>query len=141
MRTYGVFGLQHHVRNIISIGEHFASLIKSRPDLFTIIVPPAFALTVFVVNTVNGGGAEERNKLTKTVYESINEEGKIFITSGVVDDIYMIRVIGASSKTRKEHLERAFGIIVEMAEKVRGEKEEYKNADVGEVGEVQLRGL
>ncbi|KAI5845619.1 pyridoxal phosphate-dependent transferase [Morchella snyderi] len=141
MRTYGVSGLQHHVRNIISIGEHFSSLIKSRPDLFTIIAPPAFALTVFVVNPINGGGPEERNKLTKTVYESINEEGKIFITSGVVDEIYMIRVVGASPKTRKRHLERAFGIIVEMAEKVRGEKEEYKNADVGEVGKVQLRGL
>lgn len=49
MRTYGVTGLKAHIRNHIKLGELFHSLILSRPDLFQIVAPPAFALTVFSI--------------------------------------------------------------------------------------------
>lgn len=49
MRTYGVNGLKAHVRRHIALGERFAGWIRERSDLFTIIAPPAFALTVFTL--------------------------------------------------------------------------------------------
>jgi len=50
MRTYGVNGLKGHVSRHIALGETFASWIRERSDLFTIIAPPAYALTVFTVS-------------------------------------------------------------------------------------------
>lgn len=140
MRTYGVVGLKRHIRRTIEIGESFTVLVRSRPDLFSVVAPPAFALTVFVVNPVGGGGVEEANKVTKVVYEKVNEEGRIFITSTVVDGVYAIRVVGAGPRVKKESLERAFGIVVEMAERVRKEGE-GREVDVEEVKKEQVRGV
>lgn len=140
MRTYGVSGLRQHIRNTVSHGEHFTALIKSRPDLFTIVAPPAFALTVFVVNPGDGNlGIEAQNRVTKAVYESVNEEGRVFVTSTVIDGIYAIRVVGASPRVRRETLERAFEIVVEKVVRVRSAGGE--GVDVKEVGEVQVRGV
>lgn len=141
MRTYGVSGLQTHIRNTISYGEHFAALIRSRPDLFKIVTPPAFALTVFVVNPGDGGQQlEVQNKMTKAVYERVNEEGKVYITSTVIDGIYAIRVVGAGPKVRKETLERAFGVVAETVVAVRDVGNVVK-VDVREASEEQVRGV
>ncbi|KAF7192987.1 Aromatic-L-amino-acid decarboxylase [Pseudocercospora fuligena] len=50
VRTYGVKGLQEHIRHHINLGNLFADLVRSREDLFSILAPPAFALTVLTVN-------------------------------------------------------------------------------------------
>ena len=49
IRTYGVRCLKSYIRNHIRLGEVFASLIASRPDLFKIVVKPAYALTVISI--------------------------------------------------------------------------------------------
>ncbi|KAL8850997.1 MAG: hypothetical protein Q9221_004080 [Calogaya cf. arnoldii] len=49
IRTYGVGGLRRYVRNHIRMGEDFASLIATRPDLFKIVSQPAYALTVISI--------------------------------------------------------------------------------------------
>ena len=50
LRTWGVKGLQEHVRHHINLGNLFADLVRSRSDLFSILAPPAFALTVITIN-------------------------------------------------------------------------------------------
>lgn len=50
IRTYGVDGLKEHIRHHIKLSELFVELIKSRSDLFSILTPPAFALTVLTIN-------------------------------------------------------------------------------------------
>ena len=47
MRKYGVHGLKTYIRSHIRLGDIFHGLLASRPVLFHIIVPTAFALTVF----------------------------------------------------------------------------------------------
>lgn len=49
LRTYGVKGLKTYIRKHIALGEKFASWIRERDDLFTIIAPPAYALTVLTL--------------------------------------------------------------------------------------------
>ena len=49
MRTYGVNGFKSYIRNHIKLGYHFSSLIASRADLFRIVTPPAYALTVISI--------------------------------------------------------------------------------------------
>lgn len=153
MRTYGVAGLKNHIRNHIQLGEMFHGLVKSRPDLFRVLTPPAFALTVLTIvpprhgsaqpetnthltNGVSTGNANSdapigeteiikssvtdnhANTLTQEIYERINAEGKIFLTSSVVKGVYAIRVVSANPKADEKHLRRAFEILVGTTEVV-----------------------
>jgi len=145
LRTYGVSGLQVHIRKHIQLGEMFYGLVKSRPDLFRVFAPPAFALTVLTIvphetgqNVVEEGSTESRisdgvaaddvlpkagsqaadhaNEMTKKVYEAINAAGEIFLTSSVVKGVYTIRVVSANPKADEQHLRKAFRILVETTE-------------------------
>ncbi|MCJ1415755.1 hypothetical protein MMC32_002088 [Xylographa parallela] len=148
LRTYGANGLRAHIRNHVWLGELFHSLVLSRPDLFSVPTPPAFALTVLTViphlKTTNGvqhevasdagvsdglvktngvggkhdGDVGEANAVTKEVYELINARGQIFLTSGVVNGVYAIRVVSANPKAEQKFIRRAFDIIVQTAEEV-----------------------
>ena len=147
LRTYGVNGLKAHIRRHITLGKKFADWIQGREDLFRIIAPPAFALTVFTLATpkhmnlgllngrtetkVSDGLAvsdimphtftaelDHTNSLTKSVYERINASGEIFLTSSIVNGIYAIRVVSANEKADEEHLVKAFEILVKTTEDI-----------------------
>lgn len=122
LRTYGVKGLQAHIRKTIGFGEVFAGLIKSRSDIFDVMTGPNFALTVFKIVT-KSGGKEEQGKLTKDVYELINKRGEIYITSSVVGGDYAIRVVSSNPKAEEKFLHKAFRILVATAEEVRDGKD------------------
>ena len=106
LRTYGVNGLKAHVRKHIILGENFAAWVREREDLWEIVTPPAFALTVITItlralpmsgmpvgmteprvtegvatsNTLPSTSKEQRdraNALTKEIYESINAAGEV----------------------------------------------------------------
>lgn len=49
MRSYGIKGMQEHIKHTISLGETFHELVKGRPDLFSVLTGPAFGLTVITV--------------------------------------------------------------------------------------------
>lgn len=142
LRTYGVQGMQAHIRNHIQLGEKFGTWVASRSDLFTIISGPTFALTVLTINpapkpvsvpsedgtpaslkvhpSAKDDDETESNNLTRQVYESVNGEGRIMLTSCVLGAKYAIRVVSANPKADETHLRRAFGILVLAAERVRG---------------------
>lgn len=125
VRTYGVQGLQAYLRKHIQLGEEFAEWVTGRPDLFTILSGPAFALTVLQIKPrmINGDARAENTEsadaVTKLVYEKINAEGKIMLTSSVIEGKYVIRVVACTPKTEREHLRKAFDILVETAEEAR----------------------
>ncbi|KAG9701226.1 dopa decarboxylase-like protein, partial [Aureobasidium melanogenum] len=50
IRTWGVQGLQAHIKHHLKLSHLFVDLVKSRSDLFTIVTPPSFALAVITVN-------------------------------------------------------------------------------------------
>lgn len=151
LRTYGVNGLKAHVQRHIKLAQTFAGWVREREDLFDIIAPPAFALTVITLagrpsrngqltngtteTRVNEGiatqdllpatnedGRERTNALTKEVYERINAAGEIFLTSSVVKGIYAIRIVSANEKADEQHLKKAFDILVKTTEDVLIEK-------------------
>ena len=150
LRTYGTNGLKAYIRKHIALGEKFAGWIREREDLFKILTPPAFALTVLTLAkpkdilheddpdgeateteikkdaaipaiaaaTSNTTQSELTNSLTKSVYETINTAGQIFLTSTVVKGIYAIRVVSVNERTEEVHLRKAYEILVTTAEAV-----------------------
>ena len=121
LRTYGVKGLQEHIRKHVKLGEIFAGLMKTRPDLFQIVTGPSFALTVLTIVPKVAGKAEQ-NAITKDVYELINRRGDIFLTSGVVGGTYAIRVVSANPLADEKNVRKAFEVLVDTAEEVRDGK-------------------
>ena len=158
----------------------FHELVKERADLFKVLTPPAFALTVLTVVPRSSGAANvlkgviangiadgetqvgvadglvseteglslsngdvphseadsltKANEVTKEVYELINSRGEIFLTSAVVNGIYVIRVVSSNPKTEEKYLRRAFEILVETAEEVLAKKVGGKSEMNGVVG-------
>lgn len=111
------------------MGNMFHDLVRSRADLFRVLLTPAFALTVLTVvprthGTVNEHAVSEleaidnANTLTKRVYENINADGKIFLSSTVIKGLYAIRVVSANPRADAQHLRRAFDILVETTENI-----------------------
>ncbi|XXG94435.1 hypothetical protein Hte_000692 [Hypoxylon texense] len=121
LRTYGVEGLRAHVRKHIRHAEVFAGLLGARPDLFEIVTGPRFALTVFkLVGGGEKGSAtlEAQNALTKTMYDAVVEEGRIFLSSTVVGGVFAIRHNPATPFVEEHHVRKHFEILTEAAEKV-----------------------
>ncbi|KAJ6020486.1 hypothetical protein N7540_005990 [Penicillium herquei] len=131
MRSYGLNGMKAHIRKTIGLGNIFADLIRGRADLFEIATKPGFALTVFRVKNPQASNSdsgavcakdEVADGITKKVYELINSRGEIFITSTVVDGVYVIRVVSANPMAEEKYVRNAFDIIVRTAEEVLQQK-------------------
>ena len=148
IRIYGISGLQHHIRRTIELGKTFAELVEGRKDLLELLVPPTFALTVFrvrpsptkaSVSTSNqsttglasepvptiseANTLEEQNRTTRMTYELINKRGRIYLTSGVVNGMYAIRVVSANEKAEEKYVRGAFEEVIKAAEDVRAGRE------------------
>lgn len=150
LRSYGVKGLQAHIRHHIKLGDMFADLVRSRSDIFELLVPPAFALTVLTAKPKRtsstpahalGNGTDPRpdqdrhvamlpeqseeqlkiaNETTKAVYELVDSKKEIFLTSSIIGGVYAIRVVSANPLADEKHVRRAFDILVEAATEVLG---------------------
>ncbi|KAF4463479.1 aromatic-l-amino-acid decarboxylase [Fusarium albosuccineum] len=113
LRSFGVKGLQDHIRNGVNLGESLEAKIASRPDLLSIFTPARFGL---VTLRVNGATDKEINERTEAVYEAINASGEFFLTGTVVNDKFAIRVCTGVQRVREEHVQRVFDLLVEKAE-------------------------
>lgn len=87
---------------------------------------PALQIRPQMANTANGTAVVQKNesadRITKKVYELVNSRGEIFITSTVVDDIYVIRVVSANPMAEDRYVRKAFDILVRTTEEVLQQK-------------------
>jgi aromatic-L-amino-acid decarboxylase len=126
MRSYGLNGMKAHIRKTVELGNVFADLVRGRSDLFEIVTKPAFCLTVFRIKNPQASspsrGAIEKDEvadeITKIVYELINSRGEIFITSTVIDGVYVIRVVSANPMAEEKYVRNAFDILVRTTDEV-----------------------
>ena len=58
------------------------------------------------------------NEVTKEVYERVNASGELFLTSGVVNGVYAIRVVSANPKAGEKFVRKAFDLLVRITEEV-----------------------
>ncbi|QMW26987.1 hypothetical protein G4B84_002276 [Aspergillus flavus NRRL3357] len=98
----------------LKVGIEFAELLRSRLDLFDIIIQPAFALTVF--RLLPTSQSSELDSKARKVYETIHQQGDFFLTSAVVDHVYAIRVVNANQAAHVEHVRKVFELLVTLAE-------------------------
>jgi aromatic-L-amino-acid decarboxylase len=146
LRSYGMNGLQAFIRRHVKLGEYFHSLIKSRPDIFSVTTEPAFGLVTFQVKPASAVSStitankpnpnheaytndftpsaeaqykEDTNQATKQVYEAINSKGDFYLSSTVICGTYAIRVVSANTAAEEKYLKMVFDQLVQIAEEQR----------------------
>ena len=62
--------------------------------------------------------AARGNEITKKVYDLVNAQGEYFVTSAVVDGIFVIRVVSANEKAEEHFVRQAFHHLVLATEDV-----------------------
>ncbi|KAK9446966.1 pyridoxal phosphate-dependent transferase [Limtongia smithiae] len=115
MRSYGLDGLRAHIRRSLMRGGEFTQRVQERSDAFTILATPRFGLTVF---RMVGGNEEEADRKTKKLVETVNREGRFFVTGAKVDGKECVRVVAGSAWGSEKALEDAFAHILAVAEAV-----------------------
>lgn len=128
LRTYGVAGLQAFIRKHVNLGNYFYRLLESRPDVFSVFTKPMFGLVTFQIKpphlaTKVGTEAQhlaEMNSATEATYDRITTVGEFALTSALVGDAFLIRVVAATPVVEERHLEELFRSIVANARAVNG---------------------
>ena len=106
IRSYGVQGLRHHVREHIRLAQQFASWVESDPD-FDISAPAPLNLVCF--RHKNG------DEFNRQLLNRLNRDGQIFLSHAVLDDRYTIRFCVGQTNTRSQHVNAAWQHIQQNA--------------------------
>jgi len=102
LRSYGVEGIRHHVREHVALAVALANRIESHPQL-ELIAPTPFGLVSFA--HIDGDEA------TDALAEVINESGWAFLTPSTINGRRFVRVSIGQTNTTAEHVDRLWELI------------------------------
>ena len=111
IRHYGVQGLQHHVREHVSLAQEFASWVESDSD-FELAAPAPLNLVCF--RHLAGDAVNQE------VMDRINRSGELYLTHTKLNDILTLRMSIGQTGTQRRHVENAWRRIREAANAVQG---------------------
>lgn len=106
LRSYGISGLQAHIRGGVALATRFADLVRA-DDRFELVTEPVLGLVVFRLRS----GDEE----TLRLMESLNDSGVAYLSHTVVEGRTAIRLAVGSWRTRAEDVERTWQALSERA--------------------------
>lgn len=106
IRSYGVEGLQYHIRRHIALAQEFAQWVRDSED-FDVAAPVPLNLVCFH----HIGGDEFNRKLLG----SLNETGELYLTHTVLDGQYTLRLCVGQTNTEERHTAKAWKHIQDAA--------------------------
>lgn len=106
IKMYGAEGLRSHIRNQVSLAQHFAKLMRA-DQRFVVEPTPSLGLVCFRLK--NG------DKVTKKLLENLTARKKVFMVACTYMDRYVIRFVICSRLTTKEDVEVSWNIISKEA--------------------------
>jgi glutamate/tyrosine decarboxylase-like PLP-dependent enzyme len=99
IRTYGITGLQKHIREHVHLAENFEQLLLK--DQRFIIVKRKLGLITFVLKN------DPNQVLTQQLMNQLNSSGEYFLSSTSLKEYrFVIRMAIGSVNTRLEHIEK-----------------------------------
>jgi aromatic-L-amino-acid decarboxylase len=114
LRSFGAEGLRAHIRKHVDLAEWLEAQVQS-DKRFEMAAPRSLALNCFRLSDDSDG---ER---TKTLLDRINASGELFCSHTTIADPqsgemrYAIRFAIGAVGTEREHVERAWGVIRDLA--------------------------
>jgi aromatic-L-amino-acid/L-tryptophan decarboxylase len=106
IRHYGVEGLQHHVREHVHLAQEFANWIRQEKR-FELAAPVPFNLVCF--RDKRGDAANQ------AIMDRLNQSGDLFLTHTKLNGKLTLRLSVGQTNTKREHVERAWKRIREIA--------------------------
>jgi aromatic-L-amino-acid/L-tryptophan decarboxylase len=89
--SLGRDGLVEHVSRHRRLGRHLASLIAGEPDL-ELAAPVVLSIVCFRYRPRDGSGAAEQlDALNKRIMETLQSEGRVFVTNAVLNGRFVLR--------------------------------------------------
>ncbi|WP_417623384.1 pyridoxal phosphate-dependent decarboxylase family protein [Paremcibacter congregatus] len=113
IRSYGIEGLQDHIRRHIAMTQALAAQVAAEPD-FELLAPNPLALFCFRYHP-EGYPEQKLDALNETLFEAINDTGKLYLTQTRIRDSYAIRLVSGAEATQPRHLEQAWVLIKQIA--------------------------
>ena len=117
IRTYGVHGLQAHLRGHIALAQEFAGWVAAEPQ-WEIAAP--HPLSVVCYRFVPPGHDEAAtDALNAAIMEDVNADGRIFISSTKLHGRTVLRLAIGNERTTREDVVLAWQIIRAAAARLR----------------------
>ncbi|MCP3964793.1 MAG: aspartate aminotransferase family protein [Lentisphaerae bacterium] len=111
IRYYGLEGIRYHIKKHIGITKQLTAMIQKNAD-FEILSPVSLNLICFRHN--------KGNDFNKKLLDELNKSGKIFMSHTVLDGKYYIRLCVGQTNTELSHVEKAWKLIEETADQLKG---------------------
>ena len=106
LRSYGAEGLQHHIREHITLTQRLAARLAEHPRL-AVVAPHPLNLVCF--RHVDGDDA------TEALLAAINATGRVLLTHTRLEDRYVIRASIGAQATGPRHVDGLWALIEEHA--------------------------
>jgi aromatic-L-amino-acid decarboxylase len=108
MRYYGREGLANILRAHVALAQELAAQVDADPR-FERTAPTPFSVVCFRYQ-----GSDEQNK---RIEESVNATGEVFISGTVLRGRYTLRIAIGNGATERRHVQRAWELICEAADR------------------------
>jgi aromatic-L-amino-acid decarboxylase len=96
----------------------------SRSNQFTLVTPPALALTVFRIEPKAESSEQPAltleilNDLNRRFHEQLSARSDVMFTQTILDGVFCIRMAVGTARTELHHIDRAYNLLCEEADKV-----------------------
>ncbi len=119
IRNFGVSGIQAKLRHHMNLAEEVETKINEHPD-FEMLAPRLFNLVCF--RFAPSDWDEKRiNRVNEMMLHEMNESGQLFMTHTILDGKYTLRLVIGQTNVERRHVEEAWTLILETAEKFKQE--------------------
>jgi len=113
IRSYGTEGLREKIRYHISVAARLSELILKEKD-FEILAPVIISVVCF--RYIPAGADENKiNEINEKLNHKLNDSGKLYLSHTALNGKYTLRMVTAQTNVTLEHVEKAWGLIMETA--------------------------
>ena len=117
IRTYGVHGLQAHLRGRIALAQEFAGWVRTEPE-WEIAAP--HPLSVVCYRCVPAGRDDDAlDALNAAIMDDVNADGRIFISSTKLRGRTVLRLAIGNERTTRDDVVLAWQIIRDASLRLR----------------------
>jgi aromatic-L-amino-acid/L-tryptophan decarboxylase len=114
MRAYGAEGLRERIRAHCRLARDFAAWVHADAR-FERVAPVPFSTVCFRLVGGSPAGADERNQ---RLLDAVNARGPVLLSHTKLDGRFVLRVAIGNIRTDREHLETAWRLLREEADRL-----------------------
>ncbi|RMH21563.1 MAG: amino acid decarboxylase [Acidobacteria bacterium] len=118
IRHFGVEGLRATIRRHCRLGQELARWIDRHP-LFERLAPVPFSVVCF--RATHGGGGEAGDRFNRRLLAAVNAAGPVFLSHTELGGRYVLRLAVSNLRTARRHVETAWRLLQEHAERLAAE--------------------